>query len=250
MEKDDLRPFVLDAIRSDPSTQLNSVELAVGELAEDFSRSDALLLREILWDLLSQGILAPGINNSNLDLPFIHLTEYGQRCLKSESIVPHDPNSYLSRLKDQLARSLDETTELYLQESLQTFLSANLLASTVMLGVASERCIDLLADSLVESSEEAESSQLRKDLRRAGRSVKKRFDIVRDALLEMELPPRLDDALDIQLSGIFTLIRFSRNDAGHPTGRVIDRDTAHANLLLFPQYCKRVYELLDFLEAE
>jgi len=91
-------------------------------------------------------------------------------------------------------------------------------------------------------------ARFEKEVKRAGRSVKRRFDALRGELLALSLPPELKDALDIQLSGVFTLIRYSRNDAGHPTGQKIDRDTAHGNLLLFPQCCKRVYDLIEHFQ--
>ena len=72
---------------------------------------------------------------------------------------------------------------------------------------------------------------------------------MRDELLALDLPVAPKDALDIQLSGVFTLIRYTRNDAGHPTEREIGRDEAYGNLLLFPQYCKRVYDLIAHFQA-
>jgi hypothetical protein len=50
-----------------------------------------------------------------------------------------------------------------------------------------------------------------------------------------------------ELSGTFELIRKTRNDAGHPTGRQISREEAHNLLLLFPQYCLVAYETMKWL---
>jgi hypothetical protein len=52
-----------------------------------------------------------------------------------------------------------------------------------------------------------------------------------------------------ELNGTFDLIRKTRNDAGHPTGRTISREEAHNLLLLFPQYCRVVYETIDWLKG-
>ena len=138
----------------------------------------------------------------------------------------------------------------YVKESLLTFLAGRYLAATVMLGVASERCVDLLIDSYLNAIANATQRQaVERKVKRAGRSVKRRFDTLRGELIALALPSDLGDALDIQLSGVFTLIRYSRNDAGHPTGQAIDRDVAHGNLLLFPQYCKRVYGLINYFQT-
>ena len=54
------------------------------------------------------------------------------------------------------------------------------------------------------------------------------------------------DDLDIQLDGVFNLIRNTRNDAGHPTSTNIDRRLAYANLQLFIPYCSRIYNLIAY----
>ena len=246
----DLRPFVLEALRKEPDTQFITVEHQVADLAPDYKPHDALVIREIIWELLIQGILAPGFNSSNLNFPFIHVTEYGKRCLEVNTVLPHDPDRYMERLQQQIAQPIDDILQTYVRESLLTFLAGRYLASAVMLGVASERCVDMLIDTYVNALNDAcQKTAFEKKTKQAGRSVKRRFDVLRDELLALSLPPELKDALDIQLSGIFTLIRYTRNDAGHPTGRTIGRDAAHGNILLFPQYYKRANELIEHFQA-
>lgn len=184
--------------------------------------------------------------------PWFHITEYGQRCIEAGDFVPHDPAGYMERLENQIGHALDDIVAKYTRESLLDFLAGHYLSATVMLGVASERCIDLLAECYCAAIvDPGHRRDFDKKISNAGRGVKRRFDVIRGELLRpaLALPAELGDALDIHLSGIFTLIRYSRNEAGHPTGQSIDRDTVHANLLLFPQYCKRVYRLLAYLRA-
>jgi hypothetical protein len=225
----------------------NYIEFEHPQLRSRFS----FLANEVMWQLLVQGVIAPGLNSRDLNLPWFHITEYGKQCLEAGDFVPQDPNGYLERLQHQVGEPLDDTVVTYVRESLLTFLGGHYLSATVMLGVASERCVDLLIESyssaIVDASRKA---SFEKKIKSAGRSVKRRFDAIREELLRptLTLPAELRDALDIQMSGIFTLIRYSRNDAGHPTGRIIDRDTAHANLLLLPQYCKRIYGLMAYLQ--
>lgn len=57
----------------------------------------------------------------------------------------------------------------------------------------------------------------------------------------------LESVLTQQINGIYDLIRRTRNDAGHPTGKRMERDETHALLLLFPTYCKTVHELMEWL---
>jgi hypothetical protein len=248
MEKRDLRPLVIDSLRREPSTQYNTIHTNVDREAPDFNIStDVLPVREIIWEFLIQGIIAPGMNSSNLDFPFVHVTDYGISCLGAGNILPHDPDGYIERLIEIIESEIDEIVLTYVVESLQTFLGGHYLASAVMLGVSSERLIDILIDSFLTSLDDPDAkAKFERSLSKAGRSVKRRFDAIRKELLSMKLPPEIADALDIQISGVFTLIRYGRNDAGHPTGSEVDRDVVHGNLLLFPGYCQRVYGLLDY----
>jgi hypothetical protein len=250
MEKDVLREAVLEALRRQPRTQFRGIEVQVQGHTPGYHSQDGLLLREIIWELLIEGILAPGMDSSNIEFPFVHVTEYGKRCLDAGAIVPQNPGRFLTHLQAQVGQPLDDTVRTYIEESLQTYLKGHYLASTVMLGVASERCVDLLVEAYANSiSDTNHKTAFQRAVKQAGRSVKRRFDVLRKELLALSLPSELADALDIQLSGIFTLIRYSRNDAGHPTGRSIDRDVAYGNLLLYPQYCKRVYGLIQHLSS-
>lgn len=251
MEKDELRPYVFEALRSKPLSSYSLVEQQLHDLAPKYNHQvDLLKCREILWELLIQGVLGPGIDSPNPNFPNIHVTEYGMRCLERNEILPHDPNAYLEGLGQRIGQQIDDIISTYVCESLSTFLGAYYLASAVMLGVASERCIDLLIEAYLNAIANASRKEgFKRKVNKAGRGIKVRFDTLRNELIALNLPTQLKDALDIQLSGIFTLIRYGRNDAGHPTGRKVDRDEAHGNLLLFPQYLKRVYELIDYFKS-
>ena len=253
MEKSELTPLVLEALRKEPSSQYASISSIVEHLNKGYVPArDGRKLVEVIWDLLVQGILAPGMGSIHIQSSvFFHVTEYGRQCLEAGEVVPHDPDGYMKRLANRVGGQLDDIVALYVHESLLTFVARRYLASAVMLGVASERCVDMLCSQLVEHPASSDSgSKLEKDLERAGRSVKQRFDLVREKLLAEQLPPQLRDALEIQLGGIFTLIRYTRNEAGHPAGRDVDRGIANANLGLFPSYCERVYGLLRHFGME
>lgn len=256
MEKAELTPLVLEALRQKPQMQYNDLDSLLAKLTPDYDdRRDALKVSDVIWDLILQGLVAPGVQcsgmgSSALRLPFIHVTDYGMRCLEADAVMPHDPDRYLDRLEQLVGQQVDDVLFTYVREGLLTFLGGHYLAATVMLGVASEQCIDLLIEAYSQAiAEPTHQLAFQRKVKQAGRSVKRRFDVLRDELLVLALPAELKDALDIQLSGVFTLIRYTRNDAGHPTGATVDRDTAHANLLLFPRYCKRVYDLIGYFQT-
>src|SRR5437867_10112482 len=81
------------------------------------------------------------------NLPWYHCPVYEQAVLGRGEYVPHDRIGYLHRLEKQVPQ-IDRTVRAYLEESIESFLHGNLLASMVMLGVAAERVFDLLCDAL------------------------------------------------------------------------------------------------------
>ena len=251
MDKTELRELVFDFLRRRLYVNIGQ---GLGDLFMDspsFQREvDTSKVRDILWELLLQGVLAPGKDSLpvNFFFPYIHVTEYGKRCLEANAILPHDPDGYLQRLQQQVRQPLDDIVLAYVREALLTFRARCYPASTVMLGVASERCVDLLIEAYSNAIEDRDQKAAFEKKAKSGSGLKSRFDALRKKLSAPTVPKGLMDALDIQLSGILTVIRYSRNDAGHPTGLKVDRDTAHANLLLFPQYCKRVYDLIDHFQ--
>ncbi|MCK4998050.1 MAG: hypothetical protein KAS23_00895, partial [Anaerohalosphaera sp.] len=64
------------------------------------------------------------------------------------------------------------------------------------------------------------------------------------------LPDNLGYNLESIIHNTFDIIRSTRNDAGHPSGNPIEKETVHANLLLFPIFCKRIYRLIDHFSGE
>lgn len=205
-------------------------------------------VQSILWDLIIEGIVRPGLGDGmNNELPFFHVTERGKAALKDGPQSPYDPDGYLKRLSHDVP-GLDPVIVTYLNESLQTFRIGCLLSSTISLGCASEKALLLLiaayADSLSEKSRERFKANTE------GRMIKRQFEELRkmlDSELRARLPAKLEDGLDVELNALFDFIRNQRNDAGHPTGRVIERERAYANLVVFPVYARKVYAIIAWL---
>ena len=95
-----MREAVFAVLRKTPQTHFRAIENDLRKQVEGYERHDILALNEVLWTLLVQGVLAPGKNSLNPDLPFVHVTEYGARCLESEEILAHDPEGYVRRIEE------------------------------------------------------------------------------------------------------------------------------------------------------
>src|SRR5262245_3178620 len=110
---DEARGLIMQAMRTDGWNQISHLTGQVGILRaraqgidpnqrpsyqggrQFLQPGDETLLLEVIWSLIIQGILVPGTNDTNPNLPFIRLTEYGQRCVREERLLPHDPDGYL-----------------------------------------------------------------------------------------------------------------------------------------------------------
>ena len=211
---------------------------------------DETLIMEVVWSLIIQGILVPGINDSNPNLPFIRLTEYGRRCVAEERFLPHDPDGYLREFQIAVP-GVDTVILEYLTESLQCYVHGLNRAAAVMLGAASEQAALLLFESFAGSLSPQNGERFRSAIDKATSTYRKyeiferHFSPVKD-----RLDPNLTHNLDSMIRGVFDLIRNSRNDAGHPASGVeVSRDAIYSQLRLFVPYCKRIYQLISWFSA-
>ncbi len=227
MEREELRELVIEILRANPQTHLNAVIGEIRRRHPDYHSYDALLVQEIIWELLLQGVLAPGKNSLNLNLPFIHLTEYGERALSEETLV-HDPTGYIRSLEARIGRALPPPVSAYLEEGLRSFLAGRNLAAAVLLGIAARECLRGLADVLPE--------ELPPDIT----GIAHRF--VLRGLSRTEA-----DSLAVAVSGLRRIADYALDRDGRPTLREVTRETAHAHLLLFFDHCSRLYGGLDRL---
>lgn len=213
-------------------------------------REDMEKVREIISDLLMEGVLMWGISSSQPGPPFFKVTRHGKMVLQHGEPQPYDPDGYLRYLKQEIP-TLDETIFMYMAESLHAYLRGLMLSSTVMLGGASEKTFLLLKESFIAAIADSKRREEVEKKFNAARGVKHQFDLFREYIEQIRktLPKNLSDDLSIQLDGIFNFIRTCRNDVGHPSGRKIDRSLAFNNLRLFVPYCKRSYELMAHFQT-
>lgn len=211
---------------------------------------DKARVQSILWDFIIEGIVRPGLNDGlNDKWPFYHITEYGQHILNGSPPSAYDPDGYLSRLKSDIPK-IDPIIVTYLTESLRTFRIGCLLSSTVTLGCASEKALLVLIEAVANALPATMGDSFRK--KTESRMIKPQFEEFQRMLtghLRGKMPKDLQDGLDVELNAIFDIIRNSRNEAGHPSGKVVERERAYANLHVFPTYLKKVYALVQWLET-
>lgn len=212
---------------------------------------DETVLTEVIWSLIVQGILVPGLNDSNQGWPFLRITEHGEKCLAEERILPEDPDGYLREFA-QAIPSADAIIVEYLAESLQCYVRRLYKASAVMLGCASEQAVLLLIESCANSVADARAKQQFDERIAKEQSIYRKFKAfdLRLTAIRPQMPRGLTESLDSILDGIFDSIRSSRNDAGHPaSGGQVSRDVVFSQLRLFLTYCERIYGLIGWFSA-
>lgn len=257
MNKENLRAIGWEVLRGDSwRNQFAELHAGIKALATQrgitYEKQEIeLAANELIWEFLADGVLAPTGDDKHFDFRFLQLSESGKKELSGGVPVPtDDPAKYVERLAEQVSRPIHEIIRVYAREAHLTFLAGTYFASMVMLGVASEQCLDLLIAAYTTTPDgKARKPTFAAKIKKAARSSRERFETLRADLIKAPLPPEMNESLELQLSGLFTLVRYSRDADGEPIGRPVDRDTAHASLLLFPQYCKWAYGLIEYFET-
>lgn len=204
--------------------------------------------RDIIWDLIIEGIIRPGPLNGEEGLPFFHVTDYGKKMIKDRSSSPYDPDGYLQRLYSSIP-NLDVVIRTYIEESLRTFRNGCFLSSTITLGCASEKALLLLFDAYANSMTESMREKYLKEI--SGKIIKKKIDEFDKRLkshLMAKLPDEIKEHFEVSFTTLSALFRELRIDVGHPSGKTVSSEQAHANLIVFPLYIKKVYDLIQWLD--
>jgi hypothetical protein len=193
------------------------------------------------WQLVLEGVFRPGSHDT------FRVTPYGAKVLAEKEVTPHDHEGYLQAISKQSPK-IDGDTRMYLSEALRSFQTGNHLASTVMLGVASESVLV----RVVKAMEGAFDSETKKES--FVKATKDKFASTQHAEVWKRLqdkiavlPRDLQDSVGLHLKGMFDVIRLSRNEAGHPSGKPMERSNTYSLLTLFPYYAKTAHQLMDWL---
>ncbi len=218
------------------------VEMAGNEIG-----TFAFYAKEVCWQLLCTGVLAPGKNPENPDRPWFHITAFGRLLIQSGEWPANDPAGYIARLKQKIPTP-DATVLAYLSEALCSFERGNVIASMVMLGIAAERVFLLLCEAtenaLTNPSEKKAFSGLLKRF-----SMKPKLDWLHQKFqaLQQKPPAGFPDNAVIMVTAIYDLLRCQRNDLGHPRPMPpsLSPEDAYANLQVFPRY----YEIAEVIRG-
>lgn len=272
IEKRALRALMLEVLNRKPETQINSaidnVERLVAErdlfpslddcrrLAVDYhyyqekqlNPIDKVTINEIIWDLILERIVTPGIDASNPNLPFFRLTKFGQDYISQSDPHYYDPQGYMEFLRG-IVHNLDPVIEQYIFESLNCFRQRLFFASAVMIGAAAEKAtlllLEAIANSLSNPSSKRKATQL---LDRP--NLPEIFDTIRrtiDPLIKAKtIPYSVHQGCTEHLMSLFEMIRVQRNDAIHPVTGQVDRAKVFLSLQTMPAALESINRLIEW----
>lgn len=251
---DIVRQIVFARLKNEPEwKQLDNSGYGFDRYVEYVGRPNQKILafqaQDVFWQLVVEGILAPGMNPSNMNLPWFHLTKYGELVINEQVKTPHDPTGYLARIKNNIEMP-DSTVMAYLTEGLLSFERGSLVASIVMLGVASERVFLLLCQSmLIALEDEAELKKFKSIVDRFPMKPKLDWMHTKIQSLQERRLSGLPENSTLMLTTIYDLIRNQRNELGHPREAPpqMKREDAYVNFLVFPRYYEIAEEVRAFL---
>ena len=216
-----------------------------GMFGPELSPYDREMFLEVFWSLFREGVITLGLNDSNREFPFFRVTEFGRRIAAHDrAYFFHDVASYENLVRTEVPQ-IDETTVQYLKEAMQSFRAGCILAATVMLGVATEHTFLLLLEKIDRSAAHSATFASVAKERTILQKVNK-FKAILDQH-SRSLPQAVKEDLDTHFAGILSIIRAFRNQSGHPTGKILDREQAYVLLQLFIPYCKKMHQLMAHL---
>ena len=236
-------PNDYDGFKEAVGSLLNTKEVSYGgryEWETVMSLIDSDKFLEVFWDIFREGIITLGTSDKNRDFSYFRIAQHGTKIIENKDMYFfHDVSSYESVIKDNIP-DIDEVTLLYLKEAVQAFYSGCYLASSVMLGVASEHTLLLLFEKF-------DNRIVTPDKKIKGRNISDKFSNFKNKLNKdiannsITVPYDIKESIDDNLEGIMNAIRRFRNDTGHPTGKTINKEQCFINLTLFILYCKTAY---------
>lgn len=273
IEKSVLRGLVLEVLQRTPNTQVTSVTNEVERLARErgvfpsreycekhridyrcYERGelnplDKTNLLDIVWDLICERVLSPGLDQSNHNFPFFHLTPFGQQYMTQSAPHYYDPGDYVAYIKT-LVSGLDPVIEQYVNEALGCFRRQLFFASAVMIGAAAEKAVLLLLEAIgtamTNQQNKIEVTQLLERSRMP--AIYEKIQTTLTPLTESNtIPYSIHQGTNEHLLSMFEMIRVQRNDAVHPTAANVDRIKVLLSLNTMPIALQQIYRLIDWL---
>jgi len=208
-----------------------------------------VVFSQAFWELIARRLIFVGGDRTFSNCRVL-LTERGQRAADGEEFNPDHPARYMERLL-AAAPGTSDTTKQYLKEALKSYEQECFVASSVMLGVAAEdTTLDVAASFVAWQGKPAKN--LKDILENPNRfyvyklqEFEKRLTAAKGAI-----PSNLSENIELNITAILQIIRLTRNDAGHPTGKRVAPEDCYQNLVIYANAHRKLHQLKDYFDEQ
>lgn len=251
----EIQEIILSTARR--AQQLSPQSVYDSEIRGKGIEADKTLVFDVFQRLISKGWLRP----TDPYMQWYRLTAYGRTTVGEEiELLFLDPQRYIARIEEAIP-NMDTITISYLRESVEAFGQDLLLSATVTLGAASERALLELVDSYCNFKNDP---PLTERFEQAW-SIKGKYELLKDQFKMESLRQKLPEMLtakgivtsdldrhfvefETMVDNLFHIYSINRDDAGHPIGVEMDKDSLRCNLAAFKRYAETVFALKDALD--
>ncbi|MFC1900069.1 hypothetical protein ACFLYN_00590 [Chloroflexota bacterium] len=208
---------------------------------------DKLTISEVIWDLIQERVLTPGISADN-SYPHFRLTEFGKEVISHSAPHYYDPDGYMESLKS-IVPNLDSIIEQYILESINCYRRQLFFASAVMIGAAAEKSILLMLEAISGYiSDEKMKSKVSLLLERP--NLPEIFEAINECINPMiktkTIPYSVHKGCEEHLLSLFEMIRVQRNDAIHPITGEVSREKVFLSLQTAPVALESVNNFINW----
>jgi hypothetical protein len=151
--------------------------------------------------------------------------------------------------------NIDQIEKVYIIEACSCLINGNNLAAATMLGCAIERVIILLANSYLNYlsngiGTEQEINNFTQKVINKKNASERLTGLMKYIEPQKELFDKNGFENSAEHLGAFHFIREMRNDAGHPSGKVISESELFGHLIYYNNIFTKTHTIMDFLNKQ
>jgi hypothetical protein len=222
---------------------------AVRDYLPPNQQPDTRQIMAAVWSLIGQGLAYIDFTQDSPDNWELCLSDAGLAAVHDSEVNPDNAGEYLSRLQ-RTVPNVSQVIMQYAREAVVAYTSRCYLASAVMIGGASEAAFLETPNSFGTWLPSGQNQKFLEIINNSRANFITKFIEFRKRIepLKSQLPDEMSDGMSLTLDSVLDLLRINRNDAGHPTGKIINRDDAFINLQMFIRYLQKLYQLKDYFD--
>jgi len=172
--------------------------------------------------------------------------------LKPEDTLPYEIERFPEIIKERI-KDCDPIIISFIEEAIKALKSELLLATSFLVGAASEKAIHIMIDTYCESIENQTNRERFKQRVGKKRVISANYEEFKQSYKSCKNPCEdifLSHDLETILDSMFTFYRTTRNVVGHPqVAPNLDKGILTANMAQFVTYLEKIYALINYFQT-